>query len=70
MVLFFHALAIRDVFRALDEDGSGTLDTSELETAMKQMEVDCTQTEIEELIKQIDQDGKSIKSLELFFRSR
>jgi len=42
----------------LDTDGSGSLDVPELETAMRHMEVDCTQEEIEELVRQIDKDGQ------------
>ena len=49
--------AIKDVFRLLDKDGSGTLDQSELGNALKSMGVDCGDREIEELMTQIDEDG-------------
>ncbi|WAR19538.1 CALM-like protein [Mya arenaria] len=49
--------AIRDVFTVLDQDKSGSLDVGELETAMRQMGVECTHSEIVELITQIDKDG-------------
>ncbi|XP_045187014.1 neo-calmodulin-like isoform X2 [Mercenaria mercenaria] len=49
--------AMRDVFRTLDEDGSGSLEVTELETAMKSMGVDCSQKDMDNLIKQMDADG-------------
>ncbi|KAH3852884.1 hypothetical protein DPMN_095405 [Dreissena polymorpha] len=49
--------AIGDVFRLLDVDGSGYLDSQELETALKHMGVDITKEEVDELVKKIDQDG-------------
>jgi len=60
--------AIRDVFGTLDEDNSGTLDAAELETAMQHMEVDCSSGEIEELVKQIDEDG-NLSWFDLIIRS-
>ncbi|XP_052271672.1 calmodulin-A-like [Dreissena polymorpha] len=48
---------IGDVFRLLDVDGSGYLDSQELETALKHMGVDITKEEVDELVKKIDQDG-------------
>lgn len=60
LVLFVRLFsAMRDVFRTMDEDGSGSLEVSELETAMKSMGVDCSEKEMENLIKQMDADGNS-----------
>lgn len=52
-----YILAMRDVFRTLDADGSGSLDMCELETAMASMGVECSKKEMETLIIQIDTDG-------------
>lgn len=49
--------AMRDVFRTLDEDESGSLEVSELETAFRSMSVECSDKDMENLIKQMDADG-------------
>jgi Ca2+-binding EF-hand superfamily protein len=48
---------MRDVFRTLDVDGSGSLEITELETAMKSMGVDYSEKDMTNLIKQMDADG-------------
>lgn len=48
---------MQDVFRTLDEDGSGSLEIAELETAIKSMGVEYSEKDMTNLVQQMDADG-------------
>ena len=47
----------KEAFEMFDADQSGTIDTQELGTVLKQLGQNISQAEIEEMIKEVDEDG-------------
>lgn len=48
---------LRAAFRVFDKDDNGTIDTAELRQLMKSIGEDLTDEQIEEMIREADQDG-------------
>ena len=48
---------LRAAFRVFDKDNNGTIDTAELRQLMKSIGEDLTDEQIEEMIREADQDG-------------
>ena len=61
---------LRAAFRVFDKDDNGTIDTAELRQLMKSIGEDLTDEQIEEMIREADQDGDGsidCESVPLFF---
>ena len=59
---------LRAAFRVFDKDDNGTIDTAELRQLMKSIGEDLTDEQIEEMIREADQDGDgSIDCKSCFF---
>ena len=58
--LFFSVFLeeFREAFSLFDKNGDGTITTSELETVMKFLGQQPTQTELQQMISDVDVDGK------------
>ena len=48
---------IKECFDTFDADGSGFIDKKEIVKVCEQLGVDATSTEVDELMKQADEDG-------------
>ena len=59
-------MSIEDLFRRIDEDGSGEIDLNEFRRTMLAMEVSFTDQEIEALMSQLDADGGGSLTLDEF----
>lgn len=49
---------LREAFSLFDKDGSGTISNEELEVVMKSLGQNPTEDELQEMIRQVDVDGK------------
>ena len=58
---------LRAAFRVFDKDDNGTIDTAELRQLMKSIGEDLTDEQIEEMIREADQDGDGSIDCEYFF---
>jgi len=45
------------VFELLDKDGGGSIDAGEIHAVMKDLDIDVTRSEIENVLKELDSDG-------------
>ena len=59
-------MSIEDLFRRIDEDGSGEIDLNKFRRTMLVMEVSFTDEEIQALISQLDADGGGTLTLDEF----
>jgi len=57
---------VTDVFKMMDQDGSGSVTTAEFVDVMEKLGTDLTKREISDMVKEIDQDGGGDISLEEF----
>ena len=58
LVLRVSPAELREAFSLFDKDGSGTISNEELEVVMKSLGQNPTEEELEEMIKEVDVDGK------------
>ena len=58
---------LRAAFRVFDKDDNGTIDTAELRQLMKSIGEDLTDEQIEEMIREADQDGDGSIDCEFCF---
>ena len=56
----------KEAFSLLDKDGDGTINTKELGILMRSLGQNPTEQELEEIIREIDMDGKLLSSIECF----
>lgn len=49
---------LREAFSLFDKDGSGTISNDELEVVMKSLGQNPTQSELKQMIQEVDVDGK------------
>lgn len=54
----FCSAEFKEAFSLFDKDGDGTISTEELGTVMRSMGQNPTQAELEEMINEVDADGK------------
>ena len=58
LVLRVSPAELREAFSLFDKDGSGTISNEELEVVMKSLGQNPTEEELEEMIKEVDVDGR------------
>jgi len=58
--------SMRSVFRSFDKDGSGTIDRTELETALKETGANLSPKELDRIIQLTDKDGTGTLDYEEF----
>lgn len=56
-----------DVFREVDADGSGTLDAEEFEAALKKVNIQLTQKDMQTLFRNADKDGSGVLEFDEFY---
>lgn len=52
-------IEFREAFSLFDKDGDGTITTKELGTVMRSLGQNPTETELQDMINEVDADGKS-----------
>lgn len=65
-VLFLSA-EFKEAFSLFDKDGDGTITTKELGTVMRSLGQNPTEAELQDMINEVDADGKYIKFLFIYF---
>lgn len=55
--IFFFNAELREAFSLFDKDGSGTISNDELEVVMKSLGQNPTQSELAQMIQEVDVDG-------------
>lgn len=65
-VLFWHT-EFREAFSLFDKDGSGNISGGELASVMKSLGQNPTAAELDELINEVDQDGKKRYALKFYY---
>ncbi len=58
----------KEAFSLFDKDGDGTITTKELGTVMRSLGQNPTEAELQDMINEVDADGKSQLFVCLFFR--
>lgn len=56
--MLFSSAELREAFSLFDKDGSGTISNEELEVVMKSLGQNPTEEELQEMIREVDVDGK------------
>lgn len=56
----------REAFLLFDKDKNGTIDTSELGSIMRSLNMDPTETELQDMINEVDINGNGILDYEEF----
>jgi len=56
--LTFGVIELREAFNLFDRDGDGTITVDELGTVMENLGINSDQEEPDEMIKEVDEDGK------------
>lgn len=56
----------KEAFNLFDKDGDGTITTTELETVMKSLGQAPSETELKDMINEVDADGESRFSHKMF----
>lgn len=56
----FSCTELREAFSLFDKDGSGTISNEELEVVMKSLGQNPTEDELQEMIREVDVDGKLV----------
>ena len=59
----------KEAFRLFDTDGDGTISTSELGTVMRSLGQNPTEKDLEEMIKEVDNDGDALLEFLTFLSS-
>jgi len=58
--VLFSCIELREAFSLFDKDGSGTISNEELEVVMKSLGQNPTEDELQEMIREVDVDGKLV----------
>ena len=61
----FYFLEFREAFSLFDRDGDGTITTVELGTVMESLGLNSDPDELNEMIREVDEDGKYTSTLRL-----
>ena len=56
----------KEAFSLFDKDGDGTITTKELGTVMRSLGQNPTEAELQDMINEVDADGKFLDSIERF----
>lgn len=56
----YNRLEFREAFSLFDRDGDGTITTNELGTVMRSLGQNPTETELQDMINEVDEDGRTI----------
>lgn len=54
---------LREAFSLFDRDGDGTITTEELRTVMENLGITTNQEELDEMIKEVDEDGRGTNDI-------
>lgn len=55
----------REAFSLFDRDDDGTITTDELGTVMENLGLNSTQEELDDMIREVDEDGECLKGLQI-----
>ena len=58
-IQYHYVVDFKEVFELFDKDGDGTITTKELETVFRSLGQNPSETEVTDMIKQVDSDGRS-----------
>ena len=62
----FCIIEFREAFSLFDRDGDGTITTDELGTVMESLGLNSTQEELDDMIREVDEDGEWRKGLDIY----
>ena len=63
---YFCIIEFREAFSLFDRDGDGTITTDELGTVMESLGLNSTQDELDDMIREVDEDGEWRKGLDIY----
>lgn len=55
----------REAFSLFDRDDDGTITTDELGTVMENLGLNSTREELDDMIREVDEDGECLKGLQI-----
>ena len=64
--LVFPFVEFKEAFSLFDKDGDGTITTKELGTVMRSLGQNPTEAELQDMINEVDADGKNLKAPLIF----
>ena len=66
LTITYQILEFKEAFSLFDKDGDGTITTKELGTVMRSLGQNPTEAELQDMINEVDADGKFISNLAIF----
>ena len=70
MLIYVLILEFKEAFSLFDKDGDGTITTKELGTVMRSLGQNPTEAELQDMINEVDADGKMILHASVSLGSR